>query len=124
MPTARLGVVTLTLSALLLAAAGPVAFGQATAPEAKQKDREKSKPKAKSKARRDPPGYYMGRRVADVMSYLGADWLVRASREQEEHPEQMLDALKIPKGATVADVGAGVGYNSLRMARRVGDGGT
>jgi ubiquinone/menaquinone biosynthesis C-methylase UbiE len=36
----------------------------------------------------------------------------------------MLDALKIPRGAVVADVGAGVGYTSLRIARRVGTKGT
>ena len=66
----------------------------------------------------------MGRRVADVMSFQGAEWLVRAEREQEEHPEQMLDSLKIPEGATVADVGAGVGYTSVRLSRRVGAKGT
>ena len=66
----------------------------------------------------------MGRRIADVMSFAGADWLVRDTREQEEQPEKMLDALKIAKGATVADVGAGVGYTSLRLAQRVGPTGT
>jgi ubiquinone/menaquinone biosynthesis C-methylase UbiE len=63
---------------------------------------------------------YMGRPIADVMTFHGAEWLVRPSREQEEQPEAMLDALKIAPGATVADVGAGVGYTSLRLARRVG----
>jgi ubiquinone/menaquinone biosynthesis C-methylase UbiE len=66
----------------------------------------------------------MGRPIADVMTYHGADWLVRDTREQEEQPEAMLDALKIAPGATVADVGAGVGYTSLRLARRVGAAGT
>lgn len=130
MPRIRLGVVTLALAALNLAPTAPANAQQTQtrAPEANAKEKPKPKEKAKSKTpgkvRREPPGYYMGRRVADVMSYLGADWLVRESREQEEHPEQMLDALKIPKGATVADVGAGVGYTSLRIARRVGPDGT
>ena len=66
----------------------------------------------------------MGRPIADVMSWQGADWLFRETREQEEQPEAMLDALKIPPGATVADVGAGVGYHSIRLARRVGPEGT
>ncbi|GAC1474909.1 MAG: class I SAM-dependent methyltransferase [Isosphaeraceae bacterium] len=70
--------------------------------------------------RSDPPGFYKGRRIADVMSFAGADWLIRETREEEEQPEKMLDALRIPKGATVADVGAGVGYTSLRLSRRVG----
>jgi len=86
----------------------------------------KSTTKAKSKARvrRDPPGFYMGRRIADVMSWEGVDWLFRETRIDEEQPEAMLDALKIPRGATVADVGAGAGYHSIRLARRVGPGGT
>jgi ubiquinone/menaquinone biosynthesis C-methylase UbiE len=66
----------------------------------------------------------MGRRVADVMTFHGADWLVRPEREQEEQPDAMLDALKIAPGATVADVGAGVGYTSLKLAQRVGPKGT
>lgn len=68
----------------------------------------------------DRPGMFMGRPIAPVMSYLGADWLVRDTREDEEHPEAMLDALDLKPGDVVADVGAGVGYTSVRMARRVG----
>ena len=66
----------------------------------------------------------MGRPIADVMSWQGVDWLFRETRIDEEQPEAMLDALKIPPGATVADVGAGAGYHSIRLARRVGPGGT
>ena len=62
----------------------------------------------------------MGRQIADVMSWEGVDWLFRETRIEEEQPEAMLDALKIPSGATVADVGAGAGYHSIRMAQRVG----
>jgi SAM-dependent methyltransferase len=81
---------------------------------------------ARSKAprRRSSPRTYMGRPIADVMTFHGADWLVRPEREQEEQPDAMLDALKIAAGATVADVGAGVGYTSLKLARRVGPTGT
>jgi SAM-dependent methyltransferase len=81
-------------------------------------------PERKATRRRNPSGTYMGRRIADVMTFHGADWLVRPEREREEQPEAMLDALKIPPGATVADVGAGVGYTSLKLARRVGPSGT
>jgi ubiquinone/menaquinone biosynthesis C-methylase UbiE len=62
----------------------------------------------------------MGRPIADVMSHLGADWLVRPERVREEEPERMLDALQLKPGMVVADVGAGVGYHSLMMAQRVG----
>jgi ubiquinone/menaquinone biosynthesis C-methylase UbiE len=60
-----------------------------------------------------------GRRIAGVMGMSGADWLVRPEREAEEQPEKALDALKLKPGMVVADIGAGVGYMSLRMARRV-----
>jgi ubiquinone/menaquinone biosynthesis C-methylase UbiE len=72
----------------------------------------------------DGPRTYMGRPIANVMSWQGAEWLFRETRIDEEQPEAMLRALKIPRGATVADVGAGVGYHSMRLARRVGPSGT
>jgi SAM-dependent methyltransferase len=60
------------------------------------------------------------RTPAAPMSWRGADWLTRESREREEQPERMLDALGLRPGMRVADVGAGVGYHTLRLARRVG----
>ncbi len=118
MPRARMGFVSL---ALLLALFGGSVAQEAPAPaNAETKTKSGTKKKAPRRAPRDAPGTYMGRRIADVMSYQGAEWLIRASREEEEQPEAMLDALKIKPGSTVADVGAGVGYTSLRMARRVG----
>src|SRR5438445_5820432 len=64
-------------------------------------------------------GTYKGRTIAPVMSAAGADWLTREDRERNEQPEKVLDALNIREGMTVVDVGAGVGYFSLRLARRV-----
>jgi SAM-dependent methyltransferase len=61
-----------------------------------------------------------GRRIAGVMGVGGADWLERPERETEEQPEKALDALGLKPGMTVADIGAGTGYMSLRMAKRVG----
>jgi SAM-dependent methyltransferase len=61
-----------------------------------------------------------GRRYAGVMGYQGADWLERTEREIEEEPEVALNAIGIEPGSTVADVGAGSGYFTVRMARRVG----
>src|SRR6185312_1034309 len=63
------------------------------------------------------------RRIAQVMGVGGADWLVRPEREAEEHPDEALDLLKIPKGAVAADIGAGVGYFTWRLAERVGPSG-
>ncbi len=61
-----------------------------------------------------------GRKYAGVMGPGGADWLVRAERETEEAPDAALDAIGIAKGTTVADIGAGAGYMTWRMAERVG----
>lgn len=61
-----------------------------------------------------------GRRYAQTMSYLGADWLDRAERVQEEEPDIALSALGLTPGSAVADVGAGSGYMTVRMAKLVG----
>ncbi len=64
-----------------------------------------------------------GRRIAPTMGMGGAEWLERSERELEEHPEAALDALEIKPGMVVADVGAGVGYITTKLARRVGPAG-
>lgn len=64
-----------------------------------------------------------GRRIAPTMGIGGADWLERNERELEEQPEIALNAIGIRKGMTVADVGAGVGYFTTRLAKRVGPSG-
>ncbi len=61
-----------------------------------------------------------GRHYANVMGVGGAPWLVRPERIEEEQPDRALDALQLKPGMVVADIGAGVGYMSLKMARRVG----
>jgi precorrin-6B methylase 2 len=44
----------------------------------------------------------------------------RPQRDSEERPELLMDALNIPRGATIADVGSGTGYFTWRLAREVG----
>ena len=97
------------------AACSPPIFAQDA--EAPPKPKAKAKPGRRGNSR---PGEYMGRAIAPVMTFHGADWLMRPEREQEEQPDKMIDALKIKPGDTVADVGAGIGYTSLRLAKRVG----
>src|SRR5438093_8361573 len=58
-----------------------------------------------------------GRRFAPVMGYQGADWLERAERIDEEAPDVAIDLLNIRKGAAVADIGAGSGDMTVRLAR-------
>jgi ubiquinone/menaquinone biosynthesis C-methylase UbiE len=61
-----------------------------------------------------------GRVFAPVMGVGGAGWLERPEREDEEAPSKALDALDLKPGMVVADIGAGSGYYSTRIAKRVG----
>ncbi len=65
--------------------------------------------------------FYYGREISHVMGHLGAGWLERSSREREEAPTQLMDALGLKAGMVVADIGAGSGYFTRRLARRVGE---
>ena len=74
----------------------------------------------------DPEGigkFYLGREIAHVMGPGGILWLERAEREIEEKPQLLIDALEIKPGQTVADLGAGSGYYSFRIAPLVGSSG-
>jgi ubiquinone/menaquinone biosynthesis C-methylase UbiE len=74
----------------------------------------------------DPTGTgkcYMGREVARVMSFHGAPWLERPSREREENLSLLIDVLKLKPGMTVVDLGAGSGRISFLMAPKVAPGG-
>src|SRR5436190_7052481 len=65
--------------------------------------------------------FYMGREIAHVMGHQAADWLERPSRDEEEKTELLVEELKIKPGHVVADIGAGSGYFSRRLARKVGE---
>ena len=60
------------------------------------------------------------RQIAPVMSVAHADWLTRPERDAEEQPDRVVRELGIAPGSTVADLGAGVGYFTWRLARAVG----
>lgn len=62
---------------------------------------------------------YMGREIAQVMGFQGAQWLEREEREQEERGDLLLRELNLKPGMNVMDVGAGTGYYSRRMANLV-----
>lgn len=61
-----------------------------------------------------------GRVIAPMMGYSGVGWLERPEREFEEQPSKAIKALDIKPGQTVADIGAGSGYYTVRLAKRVG----
>ena len=93
----------------------------ALAQESPAKDRKEGRYEWRSRHDRDGIGkFYMGREIAQVMGHEGASWLERKSREEEENPSKVLEMLKLKEGETVADIGAGSGYYSFRMAKLVG----
>ncbi len=59
------------------------------------------------------------RRPAQVMSWLGADWLERSGRDEEQRPDEVIRTMGLEDGDVVADIGSGTGYFARRMARAV-----
>ena len=63
--------------------------------------------------------FYKGREIAHYMTHQGANWLERPERDDEEKTEVLVETLKFRPGEIVADIGAGTGYFSKRIARKV-----
>jgi ubiquinone/menaquinone biosynthesis C-methylase UbiE len=61
-----------------------------------------------------------GRVYAQTMGVQGASWLDRRERDREEDPDLAIRLLRIQKGSTIADVGAGSGNITIRLAKAVG----
>lgn len=73
----------------------------------------------------DPNGigkWYMGRQIAHVMSHYGISWLERPEREKEEGSSILMRNLALKPAMVVADIGAGSGYYSVKLARELGQG--
>ena len=88
----------------------------ASAADTATKDRYQDGPKSRNGIGK----YYMGREMAHYMSHLGAPWLERGTREQEERPDLLMEALELKPGMKVADIGCGSGYYTRRIAKAVG----
>ncbi|MCR9015316.1 class I SAM-dependent methyltransferase [Aquiflexum gelatinilyticum] len=65
---------------------------------------------------------YMGREISQVMNFMGMSWLERSTRPQEENTELAIKNLPIDKKSVVADIGAGSGYYTFRIAKKVPEG--
>lgn len=105
-------------SAVLSGVLEHAVLAESQAPDSSQR------PLYETRANHDPNGtgkFYMGREIAQVMGPGGIEWLDRREREEEEHPAQVLEALDLRPGEIVADLGAGSGYFTFRMAPKVGE---
>jgi len=60
--------------------------------------------------------FYLGREISQIMGAGGADWLERDEREKEENTAEAIRNMKLTSTSVVADIGAGTGYYSFRIA--------
>jgi ubiquinone/menaquinone biosynthesis C-methylase UbiE len=113
-----------TLRGLALCLLATISFGLARG--ADEPKSEPPKPRYEVREKHDPDGigtFYQGREIAHVMGHQGADWLERPEREEEERPALLMAALKLKPGDVAADIGAGTGYYTRRLAQAVGTNG-
>jgi hypothetical protein len=114
---------TLLLATLLLAV--PTAGCQTPAddPSARPDTADTSSVYTQTQPSRDGIGkVYMGREISKVMGHRGATWLERPERAEKEKPELLVDSMRLAPTDVVADIGAGTGYFTFRIAPRVSEG--
>lgn len=63
--------------------------------------------------------WYHGREIAHVMGAAGSEWLERRERNEEENTNLAISKIEVPVNASIADIGAGTGYYSFRLAAKV-----
>ena len=56
-----------------------------------------------------------------VSKLAGTEFSTEAARDEAGEAEQVMDWAGIESGSTVADIGAGEGYYTIRLAKRVGE---
>ena len=84
---------------------------------------ESSSPYTTGPRSRDGIGkFFLGREIAQVMGHQGIGWLERNTREAEEAPSKAIALIDLPPDAVIADIGAGSGYYSFRLAKKLPEG--
>src|SRR3954454_17326920 len=66
--------------------------------------------------------YYLGREISFVMGAEGAEWLERNNRQQEENTKLAIEKMELSPQSIVADIGAGTGYYTFTIARKIPNG--
>lgn len=105
--------------ALLLLSTVSCAAGQDARPAAPARQDPKSVYEFRRPSRDGIGKFYMGREIAQVMGHLGAPWLERPERDAEERPQKLVGLMDLRPTDVVADIGAGTGYFSFRIASKV-----
>jgi len=113
---ANIKIYLLAASVLLCCCKPPVSDGKAVQQEAQQKD---SVYTYKRASKNGIGKVYKGREIAQVMGFSGAGWLERDTRNQEENVELAVKNLPVDKKSVVADIGAGTGFYTYRIATKV-----
>jgi precorrin-6B methylase 2 len=102
----------------------PVVFGCSGSPSHQQQSTS-ADTLVYGRVRASPDGIgktYFGREIAQVMGFAGAAWLERDEREEEENAQVAIGLLPLNASSVVADIGAGTGYYTFRIARLVPQG--
>ena len=90
---------------------------------AEKTEKKTKNPYTLGEASRDGIGkFYMGREISKVMGHLGASWLERAERVQQERTDLLIENLDLRPSDKVVDLGAGSGYFTFRIAPLVPQG--
>jgi ubiquinone/menaquinone biosynthesis C-methylase UbiE len=94
--------------------------------KAQQKDadsKQATTPYTYGKASYDGIGkFYLGREISFVMGAAASEWLERDERDTEENTRLAIEKIPLQPNSVVADIGAGTGYYSFRIAGRVPQG--
>ena len=66
--------------------------------------------------------FYADREIAQVMGSDGAAWLDRKDRQKEENSRLAIEEMNLTPKSVVADIGAGTGYYTFKIAKQVPEG--
>lgn len=95
-------------------------------PATKATDRSATKTKSTYEYRTPSPGgtgkFYMGREIAQIMDASGSAWLERSSRPNEENTSEIIAGMQLSPDMVVADIGAGTGYYTFKVAPLLNNG--